>query len=79
MTDDLTGSTFLAFPLEKHLFVGNGNEWLCLLCNRPRALHRNTGFKPAATTRFICMDQSCRFSRHPHFNAPGSLAGKWPP
>lgn len=36
----LAGSSYLAFPLESHAFtVDPLDDYRCLLCHRPRALH----------------------------------------
>lgn len=33
-------NTFIVHPLEKHVFVDDpGNDFLCKVCHRPRALH----------------------------------------
>lgn len=34
-------SPFLLYPLEEHAFAGEGNDYLCRRCQRPRALHRS--------------------------------------
>lgn len=45
-SNPLAGSSFLRYPLEGHPFtVDPKDDYRCLLCHRPRALHRDTQYE----------------------------------
>lgn len=44
-THTIAGSKLVVRAAESHEFKPGADEYLCELCNRPRALHTHDGFK----------------------------------
>lgn len=70
---DISNSRFVVNPIEKHIFVQSKDEFLCELCNKPRALHQFTDFVPAPDKLRGDVYAQQRFGRHPYFYQPGKL------
>lgn len=64
--------------LETHPFVGDSNQFECLDCGRPRALHLQDGFKPGPDFHHMSMYPQDRPNRHPRFS-PETMTVRHPP
>lgn len=70
---DMTGHTCCDRPMERHLF--DGDEYLCRICRRPRALHQSYPFSPGYPQSFISTDARARYrGPHPQFKVRFSRA-----
>jgi hypothetical protein len=71
---DMSGSAFCAYPIEsEHAFRESHDGFNCLVCARPRALHRNDGFVANSDRSAICMKRGIRFGKHKYFYPLGKL------
>lgn len=76
----MDGSRFVVRPIERdHSFRHNpDNDFLCLVCDRPRCLHSSAGFIPKPSLKrgnedAVNMDPYVRYGRHPRWFRPGTL------
>lgn len=70
---DISGSGFVVFPMETHVFESGTNDYLCKNCSRPRLLHRHDGFIAVNRLSGLSTDPGARYrGPHPRFTRTGA-------
>lgn len=72
MSRDLSPE-LLAYPMESHAFEGGGNQYLCQVCRRPRAMHYRYPFIGRKDPEHFLKGFPVRYrGPHPRFSRPGT-------
>jgi hypothetical protein len=50
---------------DQHVFAGDGNQYLCSICKKPRALHEQDGFVPGQGQPHVTLDPNVRYGGRP--------------
>ena len=59
---DRRGNLLCTSPIERHVFENQReNDFLCRMCQRPRALHEQDGFRPGNPPHSVSMDPAARY------------------